>query len=327
MKILSLLLTAFLLVPLFAESVPEWHKKAEKAFPSAKYIRAEGEGSTAKSAKSDAVSQISLYFETKSTVVTEAVESASQIISNDSAKVSLDKDFVSVSNVQSAADFFCLSFTDVFHDEKHDKYYVMAYIDKAESALIFTSRINALEKAISGYKDYAKSEKEPFLSLNALHSAKVLAELCERYIKSETLINPSDVPKFQGLLESLATLGVEYTERKKDVSFSIEMKESDKRYDPLFVSIAESLEKRGFVFSPVDALYNIVVSVSCIEETYEAGTFVRPSLEIVIVNKAKKGVYTYSATLPRTTGKTLEQAYTRVVGKLKANVEENFLKE
>lgn len=327
MKIVSFLFMALLALPVFAEKEPDWHKKAEKAFPSAKYIRAEGEGSTAKSAKNDAIGQISLYFETKSQVVTEAVESASLVISADSERFSSDKDFVSVSNVQSAADFFCLNFTDVYHDEKHDKYYVMTYIDKAQSALIFTSRINALEKAISGYEALSKSEKEPFLSLSALHNAKVLGELCERYIKTENLIMSSDTEKFQGLLERLSTLGVEYTARKKDVSFSIEMKESDKRFDPLFVSIAESLEKRGFVFSPVDALYNVVVSVSCLEENYEAGTFVRPSLEIVVMNRAKKSVYTYSATFPRMTGKTLEQTYTRVVGKIKANVEDNFLKD
>ena len=308
-----------------ASVVPDWHKKAEKVFPAAQYIRAEGEGSTAKAAKSDALNQIAMYFETKTQSITESVENASQFISGEDESFFDSKEMQVVTKVESAADFFCLNFTDVYHDEKHDKYFVMAYIDKKDAALIYESRINALLTAMHGYKNYSETEEEKFLASNALHKAIALGEFCERYIKAENTIYPADSEKYQRSLEEIAELEVRYTALKKNISFAISMNLTEQRYAPIVSTISSTLEKRGFVYSPENAAYSVNVTISALEETYDAGVFVRPSLVICIVDKSGKSVYTYSKAFNRMGAKTLEMTYTRVVNKLKSDIEDNFL--
>ena len=316
---------ALLNLALCAESAPNWHKKAEKTYPSAQYIRAEGEGKSAKGAKNDAINQISLYFETKTQGITQAVESASLVIDGDREQFSSNKELLSLTKIESAAEFFCLNFTDVYYDEKHDTYFVMAYIDKKDAATIYNSRIAALLKSINGYTDYAKSEKEAFLAINALHKAAVLGELCERYIKAENTIYPSDTQKYQEALEEIAQLHVDYAVLKKNITFSVVLSETEQRYDPLFATICATLEKRGYVYSHENATYTVNVAISAIEEIYDVGLFVRPSIMIIIQSKTGTSVYTYSKTFPRMSSKTLEQTYTRVVSKLKSDIEEYFL--
>ena len=105
------------------------------------------------------------------------------------------------------------------------------------------------------------------------------------------------------------------------------MNQKDKRYDPIFSTVASILERDGYAYSLKDSNYKIIIDVSALEETYETGPFVRASLDILIVNNAGNGVYTYSKAYARTGSKTWEQAYTRAVSKIKQDLEENFLSE
>ena len=204
---------------------------------------------------------------------------------------------------------------------------VIAYINKKEAAQIYTLRINALMEAVNAYRDYARGEREPFLAVQALHKAKVISNLAEKYIHNETIIIPADTEKWQNALKTISLIPAEQNALKKYVTFSIQMSRKDKRFDPIFSTVAALLEKKGYAYSVSNSNYKIIIDISCLEESYATGEFVRPSVDVLIVNGAGAGVYTYSKALPRTGSKTMEQAYTRAVGKIKQNLEENFLAE
>lgn len=327
MKKLLFIFFCFSTVFGFADSIPDWIKNPEKAYPKKEFIRAVGEGSSEKAAKNAAISEISLYFETKAEVVNLALKQSYQIVTEEKTLTSSNASLTQIAKITSTADFFCLNFTESVYDKKTDKFTILAYIKKAEVSEIYTTRISALLHSIKLFKDYSASEKELFLSAAALHKASVFGSLCERYIKALTVIYPMESSKYENDLKKIGSIQAEHNALKKQLSFSIELLQKDQVFNPVITTLSEILEKQGYSYSLTDSKYKIVADIACTEEIYDAGPFIRPSMEIVIINQSGKGVYSYSKTLPRIGSKTMEQAYIRAVSKINQDLKENFLSE
>lgn len=311
----------------FAQPVPAWLVRPERDFPSKQYIRAVGEGSSVKAAQNSALAEISLYFNTKVDVVNVAVSSASAVAKDGAETFSSSKSFKQVASVSSSAEFFCVSFTDPFYDKKLDRYSVLAYINKAEASEIYKSRISSLMESINLYAESAADENEAFLAAAALSKAVVMGNLCEKYIHNETLIVPSESESYKAALRTIAETRSDRDALKKRMTFFIEMEQRDKVFMPIYSKLSSLMEKRGYAVSLAGANYTLKVDVSCAEENYDAGPFVRPSVSIAIVNGRGSGVYSYSKAFPRIGSKTMEQACTRAVSKINQDLEENFLAE
>ena len=79
-----------------------------------------GEGATEKAAKVSAVAEISLFFETKTEVLTQAVQRSCEIVAEDQKMFASSKSFGQIVNIKSNADFFGVNFTDLVYDSKND---------------------------------------------------------------------------------------------------------------------------------------------------------------------------------------------------------------
>ena len=327
MKKLLFVFFVFSTVFAFADSLPDWIKNPEKSYPKKEYIRAVGEGSSENAAKNAAIAQISLFFETKTEIVNLALKQSSQIVTEEKALTSSNASLTQIAKITSTADFFCLNFTESVYDKKTDNFTILAYIKKAEVAEIYKTRISALLHSIKLFKDYSSSEKELFLSAAALQKASVFGSLCERYIKALTVIYPMESSNYENDLKMIASIQAERNAIKKQLSFSIQLLQNDKVFNPVFTTISEILEKQGYSYSTTDAKYKIVADIACAEEIYDAGPFIRPSVEIIIHNQNGIGVYSYSKSLPRIGSKTMDQAYIRAVSKITQDLKENFLSE
>ncbi len=311
----------------FAASVPSWVKNPDLEFPTSTYIRALGEGNSAKAAQKDAIAGISLYFDTKTDILTLALKEASQVLTEDGTNYSSSEAYAQIAGISSEAEFFCVEFTNSYYDKKQKTHYVLAYIDKQSASKIYTSRINALMQAINGYRQYAQTEAEPFFSIGALAKAISLSRLAKAYIQNQTTIIPSDSEKYASALATIEKLQLELTNYKGKMNFSIFAVQGDDKYTSLYNTISSVLEQNGFVYSLSDAEYKVFVEIIFSEENYSAGPFVRPTLKIAITNSNGDGVYTYSKAYPKTGADTMETAYTRALYKVQKDVEENFLKE
>lgn len=326
-----LFLAAFILLrfPCFSADVPSWVKKPEKEFPSSVFIRALGEGDSAKAAQSAAIAEISLFFDTKTEVVTEAVKGIQLVSGNGGLEKRNSQSIAQVAEISSCAEFFGAQFTDSYFDKKKKKHFVLAYLNRNDAALLYKSRISALMGAVASYRAEAFSCGEPFVAERALSKAVVLAPAAERYIHAETTIIPADTKTYAESLGILSSLPAECSAMKKNVSFSVSVSGDGAEKFPSISTVVSSVAaKKGYVSSASgSALYDIVVEVSASEENFEIGPFVRPSLDISIRNKSGAGVYSYSKQFPRVGAKTLDMAYTRAFVKIKQDVEENFLSE
>ena len=326
MKKLSFLIIVLVSFSSFAD-VPSWLTKADKLYPAAEYVKAIGEGTSIKTAQNQAISQISLFFDTKSEVVAEALKKSEAVLEDGRSVFSMSQSLKQNIKISSEADFFCVQFTDAYYSKKSDRYSVLAYINKENAAKVYNSRISAMMEAVKSYRNYAQSSDEPFLAASALHKADVISKIAEKYIHNETLLVPLDTAKWQESLRTISLIPAEHNAIKRNVTFSILLNQKEKVFDPIFSTVASILEKQGFAYSVADSNYKIILDISCVEESYDAGDFVRPLVDVLIVNRAGSGVYTYSKALPRIGSKNMEQAYTRAVTKIKQDLEENFLAE
>ncbi len=312
---------------LFADSPPSWLKSPEKEFPTKDYVRAVGEGASVKAAKSAALAEISLYFDTKVETLTQAAKKFSAVLKDGKEEFSKSQTVAQIANISSSAEFFCVNFTDPFYIAKTDKYATLAYINKKEAAGLYKSRIEALEQSVGVLLSSAQNESEPFLRAASLQKAKPLVSLAEQYIKTLGLLDSSANGAYKEAQKKFSRVDGELAALKNDLTFSIKMNQTDKKFAPISSTIAAIIEKRGFACSQAGANYIVKIDISCAEEEYEAGPFVRASLDAAVVNNAGSGVYAYSKAYPRVGSKTMEQAYTRTVSKIKQDLEENFLAE
>ena len=310
-----------------SKKTPNWLIDIEGSYSSEKYVRAVGEGNSAKQSQENALANISLFFNAKIDVLTYAEKVISHMMKNDTNVFAEKSSFVQEVNVSSNAEFFCVNFEDSFYDKDKDKFYSLAYIDKKDACSIYESRINFLMESINTYKDLFLKEKDLLSKSGLLHKACVLSNLAEQYIQNVIVLEPSKAKKFDEKLLLLTSIRKEFFEVKKDISFCIKIANYDKIYDPLFSSLAQILENLGFIYSVKDSLYTILIDISCIEEVYDAGPFIRPSVEVVVLNSEGVGVYSYSKTYPRTGAKTMDKAYTRALFKIQKDFEENLFFE
>ena len=326
-KILFFCLLSLITIFAFGADVPAWLKNTETEFPDSLYIKSVGEGSSVKKAQNAALSTIALFFDTKITYVKVAVEHVQEIATENKNFFSSSESYQHMTEISSEANFFCVKFTEAYYDKKSDAFSILAYIDKKEAAEIYTARIVALMEAVNVYRAFANTETEPLRAVMALHKAELLASLAKTYIRAETTIIPSDSTKFMSYLKTIELLPTERDARTKELTFSITIQPSEKRYAPLFSTIAKSFESYGGSYLLKDVSYTVIADIFCTEEHYEAGEFVRPSVDVLVVNKAGAGVYTYSKTFQRIGSNTLEQAYTRAVSAIQQDLEEHFLSE
>ncbi|MGN0729980.1 hypothetical protein [Treponema sp.] len=325
--LLFLHISIFFLFSVSAKNIPDWLKNPEKEFPEEKFIYATGKGNSEKSAQNSALANISLYFDVKTDIVMRSVKELGDFQSDREIHSVDSESYFQINNISSSADFFLVKFTESYYDKKTDTFSILAYINRTEAAQIYSMRIEGLLNSIRELKSSAKTESEPFFAAETLRKAEELGKIAENYIKCETTIIPDNLIKYKPELKMISEIARERTELKKSLTFSINMNTSEKKYSPVFTTVASVLEKNGYSYSLENSKYKILINISGTEESYKAGEFVRLSIDVLILNDSGNGVYTYSKAFGRTGGKTLEQAYILAINNIKNDLEENFLSE
>ena len=170
MKKLFILLIGmlFILSSVFCfPSVPKWIINLEKEFPSEKYIRAVGEGSSEILAKKSAVAELSSSFSQKITAETYAHSYKSQKDSVYNSNFSIEQAIT----VSTSSDLFIVRYTDVYYDKKEKKYSVCAYINKLEAFDIISQKIFFYERSFTQKVELLQKENEDFIKIIILNDA------------------------------------------------------------------------------------------------------------------------------------------------------------
>ncbi len=304
---------------------PKWLTSLEKVYPTKEYIRMIGEGSTIKKAESDAVSSLALNFKTKVQFVTKAVSEYNSIVDGERTHTTQEKNLLQKESILSDAEFFCIHFSEPYYSKNEKKYYVAGFINRAEAWKYYEGKIEPLFTETDIVLKNAADENEILYQLLYLQKAKKLLELASYYIDASLTVNPDGSEMYIKKLNDYAKIKALAEGKKKAAVFYVDCKNKD--YSSLVAKINSLMQESGFVLSNNKSRwdYRIFVDLHFSEESYEAGDFVRPDMNIIIENKNGQQVESYSKAYPRYTHSSIKNAYSLALVRLGQDLEENFL--
>ncbi len=314
----------FVASSIFAEQAPAWFTNSEKVFPNKLYIRATGEASTLKNAEKSATTSLTSSFKVKIKTFNIAIQNIELAEEECKNTFSNSQSVKEETEIASDAELFCIHFTDSYFDKREKKYYVMAYIEKAEIESVYKSKIDSLLFDMQKLATDAESESEKLYAVLDLQRAKLLGELAKSYIENAIIVNPKLEEFYKQGLEKIAEISSLVDRQKRKVSFSVSCND-EKQAKSLISGIASILQMDAFVYTKKNADYEIDVDISFREESYEAGNFVRPNVNITISNKNGEAVASYSKSYPRYSYNSLENSYNLAIVRIQQDLEENFL--
>ena len=158
--------------------------------------------------------------------------------------------------------------------------------------------------------------------LNYQKMAK-LGKIAAYYIDTARIISPKQNEKYNHYEKLFSQIQGNIQNQKKKNSFSIKC--NDKNCSAIIAGLSSILEESGFVISPNNSIYKILVDIHFIEEEYEAGNFVRPDILITILNGNGSVIDSYSKAYPRYSHQNMKNAYSLAFVRIEQDLEENFL--
>lgn len=232
-------------------SVPKWITNLNDVFPSEKYIRAVGEGSSETLAKKVAVAELSTYFDQKVTSEIFSKSFKSQKESVYSSNSSIDQNIT----VSTNSELFAVQYTDVYYDRKEKKYSVCAYINKAEAFDIISQKLFSYEQIFFQKNELLEQENEDFRKILILKDSLENEDEINTLYDFLLSLNSKKAKKFDDFKLSFNEAKNLLSELKRKTPVSISsLGDYSKQIKYL---ISEILTQNGFIISK-NADYKII---------------------------------------------------------------------
>ncbi|MEJ2542555.1 MAG: LPP20 family lipoprotein, partial [Calditrichaceae bacterium] len=198
---------------------PEWINNPNSLYPDSRYIVGVGSGDTRQAAEKDAVGNIAKVFQSAITVDQTVIENYLEVEENNQSSASFSSQMLNRTSVKSQQDLKNIKIDKVHFSSKDGLYYVLAYLNRAETALLYEQDIKNNDAKIVKYFNNYKS------STNKLNKYGNLAKC-----KTITAINDVLRSQYQVLTKGQASVPV-----------SIPLSEIDKEMTELLNTITVAL--------------------------------------------------------------------------------------
>lgn len=232
---------------------PDWISKGVSfVYNENEYLSALGEGNTEDLAKYDALNILSQYFKTN----VQSEGTAFRTVTKNSFSASAEQKV----SVKSEADLFCVEYEE-YYDKIQNKYYSVAYINRAEAFNIISKKISFYEQDFSQKSKLLKTENEDFRKIMILSDALSNENEIKTLYEYSLLIDSQKAKKFDDFLSQIIKTKNTLYELKQKNPVSVF---SNGDYAEQIKSIiSEILTENGFVLSK-NAAYKITSNSSFI---------------------------------------------------------------
>ena len=326
MKRVFFLLALFVhTVFLFAARAPAWVSDIESEFPKNKYIARLGSGSSADSARTDAVGQIASFFKSEVTVST----SASSTMRNDGAKTEKNQQLERSVSVMSDITLTAVEYNSPYHDKWKKTYYVVAYIERTQGWQAIEPQIMRQKSKYGSFLELAGKEAEPVMRYKYLVRAKDAGEELLSALYMGYLIDPSKKKEYRTFAEELS----QSQELGTLDSYRIPvLVEATGDYENTIASKVEDALK-SYGFTPVsgrnavhDATVRITIESNMKSEDEICTIF--PEVSVSILGKdGRTSFYSYHASWGKTVNFSLAQAQKKAFPKIAEEIRKTLAED
>lgn len=254
-KIILFSVILFLTSTLCYTAIPKWILDLEKVFPSEKFIRAIGEGSSITLAKSFALSELSSFFE--QTIQTK-IYATKKITQNNfviEEFSNIQQDFLSSTNTE----IYQVEYSDIYFNKKNKRYYVCAYINKENLWNFILKKIDSNILNSNIILEEIKNQREP------LRKVFYYNEINNCYVEFNKLyqialcIYPNRCDKFS---EKIKMINEEIISLKSLINkITIKLKTTGDKEKFIESKVLQLLSKNGFAISSQKGMYQLNVEI------------------------------------------------------------------
>jgi hypothetical protein len=303
-------------------AAPSWLMNTDIEYPRNRFIVATGEGRSRADAEAAAVAGISLFFNTRTEVRNEAIREFNEAVTNNTTDFTRRTYITESAVISSDEEFLGLRFTVPFFEQRRQVWSALAYIDRAEAARTYDSKITVNMTAINAMADDAARESEPLYACGLLFRAIRIGDITEEYIKTAAVIDSSSTAKYSAHLALMQTLRSQYRTIRADLTFSVDSGSEDSS-GRIARKLQEILEDNGCTVSARNPLYTVSALLNMSEENLPAGVFIRSGITVRIERNGR-ALLSYSKNYDRSGHQTAEAAYSRVFQVIENDLAENF---
>ena len=276
-------------------SGPKWFTDIESVYPSEKYISAIGEGTTLQEAQSNAISQISLYFDTDVTVNRELVNSYNEIQTNNSYFAEEIKQINEETSIRSQSKFFCVQFSS--SSRIGGLFYTVAFIDKEKAYQTYKQNISYNTKQLEALIPFAEQTDNPFYCAPAIKKGIVIARYTSQLVKNIITIYPdanADYAKTEQLIKRMTNA---YKNSRNTLSVNLEI-ERDWN-GTVYRTLSTLLEQNGISITRTPVQCNMKASITPNRIENDAGIFLTCGIIVNVYNASAENIFSYTREFER----------------------------
>lgn len=296
--------------------MPDWLPEPEAAFPRADYIAELGEGSSVQEAQTMAVQAIARYISTN-------------VQANLTALKTLDAfDYTNLVQLSSNVDLFGLELTEGWFSEKEDKWYAVAYINREEAWTQYVPVIDQAKREFMGFYEKAEAEDEPFIALHYLQAAYDAAYPFLAALETGRLISPEHEKEYDSYRDIIGSIPARQKEVYTNATLLLNITGDSSNtvtscLSTVFTGLGFTVSKKGIY--TLEAIIND-------NAVYEGElVMVYPSLELNLINREGRAIFTWSCALGKSAAYSLDKARQRglagLVDEINASVADEFTAE
>lgn len=300
-------------------------QEREAKYPSDKYISAQGTGATAQDAQNDALSQISLYFDT-SVQVSRNLVSDYREVEIDGFYRSIEKrDIQEKAEIKSEAQFFCVQFAPSVKSGK--EFYSIAFIDRESASRTLKENIRTNVSIIESLLPLAQNTQNPFYSIPAAYRGKVVADMTLALVKNLAGLSPNSNEDYSNVRELASLMQKAYQESRKHAEVSVHV--IGDWNSTVKNTLAELVEKSGFTISYGEKTCSLWAEVKSNRQKNAAGVFLTPSISVTAKDIDGNAVFTYTKSFEREGAPEdyEDVAWRKSFAKIDADLRDAFAKE
>jgi hypothetical protein len=303
-------------------AAPSWLTDTDLEYPRTRFIVATGEGRNRADAEAAAVASISLFFNTQTEVRNEAIREFNEVVTNNTTGFSSRTYITESAVIRSDEEFLGVRFAAPFFEQRRQVWTALAYIDRAEAARTYDSKITVNMTALNAMAEDAARESEPLYACGLLYRAIPIGDITEEYIKTAAVIDPSSTARYSAHLTLIQNLRSQYRIIRDGLTFSVDSSSEDTT-GRIARKLQEILEDNGCTVSVRNPLYTVSARLNMTQENLPAGIIIRPGITIRI-ERGGRALLSYSKNYERYGHQMLEGAYNRAFLAIENDLAENF---